>query len=703
MRHFDEQSAEDLEFPIIREMLAEYCVGPTARERMEHLAPFRQMKMAKTSLLSSQELLFIREEESGFPRIEFEELTHEIKQLGIKRSVLRLESLINVLDASRLCNDLITFFKGRKEQYPTLTALIKSTSYSMAIIKPIEKVLDKRLKVRDDASPDLLRIRQSISSKKRQISTNFNKVLKRFQAKGYLADSSETFHSDRRVLSVISTHKRTVKGNIVGGSKSGHLSYIEPQENIVLNNELDFLLDDERREIERIFRALTDELRVEKELIRTYQYVLTEMDVINAKTRLAMKIDARMPAISDDLEIDLIDAYHPLLLLANKKEKKKTFPQSLLMDKFSRMLVISGPNAGGKSITMKTVGLLQVMFQSGLLIPADPNSRLGWFSSILTDIGDNQSIENQLSTYSYRLKRMKHFLDVTDKRTLLLLDEFGTGSDPDLGGALAEVFFETLYNRKAYGVITTHYANIKLKAAKLKNAVNASMLFDKESLEPLFKLSVGQPGSSFTFEVAQINGIPQKLIDQAIEGLDEKKVEMDALIASLQREKTELERSNSDTRMAERKAKKAQEEFEDKLAHYQQRMEKQQKRIERNNKYLSNGQKMHQFIEAYKVKGGNKQLFDEIKKFLAIEKSKLEDNKKKTALKEKTKARSEARKKRAAKKKKQRETPIVVGSRVRLRQSSKQGEVIELKGKNATVMFGEFKTRVEVQKLVAIS
>jgi len=392
-----------------------------------------------------------------------------------------------------------------------------------------------------------------------------------------------------------------------------------------------------------------------------------------------------MPGISDELEIDLIDAYHPLLLLANKREKQKTLPQSLLMDKFSRMLVISGPNAGGKSITMKTVGLLQVMFQSGLLISAGPNSRMGWFDSILTDIGDNQSIENQLSTYSYRLKRMKYFLDVTNKRTLLLLDEFGTGSDPDLGGALAEVFFETLYNRKAFGVITTHYANIKLKAAQLKNAVNASMLFDKESLEPQFKLSIGQPGSSFTFEVAEINGIPQELIDEAVNRLDDKKVEMDALIASLQKEKTDLERTNQAQKAAEKEAKSAQQDFEDQQSHFQERLQIQQKRLERNNKYISNGQKMSQFVDAYKVKGGNSKLFEEIKKFLAIEKSKVEDSKKK-----------EKRKKEAL------EKPVQLGSQVRLQQSSQKGEVVELKGKEAVVMFGNFKTSVDVSKLVVV-
>ena len=251
-------------------------------------------------------------------------------------------------------------------------------------------------------------------------------------------------------------------------------------------------------------------------------------------------------------------------------------------------------------------------------------------------------------------------------------------------------------------MITTHYSNIKLKAAQLRNAVNASMLFDQQSLEPKFKLSIGQPGSSFTFEVAKINGIPQSLIDRAVEGVDEKKVEMDKLIASLQHEKTDLEKVNQKQRNAEQEARRAKERFEEKEEHFQQRLEKQQKRIERNNKHLSNGQKMHQFIESYQVKGGNKKLFEEIKKFLAIEKSKLEDAKKKATLIQKSRAKSEAKKKKAERKKKQAENPVVLGSRVRLKQSNKQGEVVELKKNKATVMFGEFKTQVDISKLLVL-
>lgn len=366
-------------------------------------------------------------------------------------------------------------------------------------------------------------------------------------------------------------------------------------------------------------------------------------------------------------------------------------------------MVISGPNAGGKSITLKTVGLLQIMVQCGLLVPCDPSSKFGWFQNVLSDIGDNQSIANQLSTYSYRLKRMKYFLDVSNKRTLLLLDEFGTGSDPELGGALAEVFFETLYNCKSFGVITTHYANIKMKAARLRNAVNASMLFNSDSLEPLYQLSVGQPGSSFTFEVAQINGIPNELIEDAKTRLSANKVELDRLIAVLQKEKSEVEALNLAASEAQRKAEEAQEEYQALSEHFEQRLQRQQDVIEKNNKDLTNGKRMTQFINSYRLKGNNKKLLDEVKKFIAVEKSKLVTKKEQSKTKQLAKnvpSRNAIKKKKQAPKLPPK--PILVGSKVRMNNGSQNGEVAEIKGKEATVVFGNFKMKVKLSELEVV-
>ncbi|NQX92344.1 MAG: DNA mismatch repair protein MutS, partial [Flavobacteriales bacterium] len=520
----DQQTIQDLEFDTIREWLGNLCNGDTAREKAQKLHPYSQVKQLRSELEKLQELHSIKTEGHTFPRIDFEELKAEIKLLEIKGSVLQELGFQNIVLASRLVNDLIYFFNKQEEVYPRLSNLLDSVYFTKELINPIEKVFDAKGQVKDDASPKLMSIRKEIVTLRRQIARVFNKEMKRFIDKGYLSDTKEAYLQNRRVLAVQSTHKRKIPGSVQGHSKTGNLTYIEPQAVVSMNHELEMVYDDERTEIRRILSFLTDEIRSSLPLIKSYQKILCQFDLINAKARLAIELDCSMPSFETHQELELIKAYHPMLWQKNKAEGKKTFPQTLRLSQDQRLLVISGPNAGGKSITLKTAGLLQLMFQSGLMIPADQNSRMCFFEHILTDIGDNQSIENQLSTYSYRLKRMKYFLDTAGKKSFLLLDEFGTGSDPELGGALAEVFFEELYGRGSYGVITTHYSNIKLKAASLKEAVNGSMLFDKDSLAPLFRLDVGQPGSSFTFEVASINGINAKLIASAKKRLDQNKV-----------------------------------------------------------------------------------------------------------------------------------------------------------------------------------
>ncbi|UTW68278.1 DNA mismatch repair protein MutS [bacterium SCSIO 12643] len=685
-------------------MLSKLCFGPTASERIHNLDSLPSLSEADLALSLVQEYVDIQKEEVVFPRLEFTELTKEIVFLNKKGSQLTLEGFIALLHASRIANQLVKFIKPFEEEYPHLFGLIQTTYYSKEIITPIEKVLDRKYQVRDDASPKLFEIRMDIRSIRKQINVNFDRILKRLHGSGMLADNSESFVNGKRVLAVSASHKRSIPGSIIGSSNNGHVAYIEPKSNEPLHHELNQLIDEERLEINRIFKELTKTLRVHLELIKTYQFLLTELDFVQAKGRLAQKMGALKPHIEfKEVLIDLIEAQHPLLLLANNELEKPTFPQSVKMDKFSRMMVISGPNAGGKSITLKTVGLLQLMFQSGLLIPVDHRSKLGWFHKVLTDIGDNQSIENELSTYSYRLQRMKYFLDVANRKTLLLLDEFGTGSDPELGGALAEVFFENLYNKKCFGVITTHYANIKLKASRLRNAVNASMLFDRESLAPLFELSVGQPGSSFTFEVAQTNGIPIELIDDAKKLLDVKRVEMDRLIAELQKEKASIQQITDTHKKATKKAEESVSYYEDLQHHITQQIQKQQTQIEQNNKFINWGKKLEFFLNKMKGNKASKPFMEDVRKYFIMEKTKLTEATKKAKLKKQTKSTFKPKiKKKPLPVKKKVVKPIEVGSKVRLITGTETGEVLEISGTNATVLFGNFQTKTKVAKLEAI-
>lgn len=701
MHYFDDHVINDLEFDLVKVMLHDYCMCDTARLRAVDLAPLTEKKHVLSALNETEELRRIRTETQGFPALDYAEMQGEIRTLRIHDSVLREESFRVLITASHLVNSMLLFFDKREDEFPYLWSHFNGVWYSTEITDAIARVFDDRGKVRDDASLELYRIRQELASVRRKINRNFNKVLKELTDKGFLAETREGFVNERRALAIMSSHKRKVSGITLGSSKTGTITFIEPEANVGLNYELESLKDDEQRELFRILRVLTAEIRSSLPLIEGWQQVLTSLDFINARTRLALEMNATLPGFSDEQEIELIKAYHPILLLSNRRQGLATHPQSLKLDRSSRMLVISGPNAGGKSVTLKTVGLLQIMFQCGLLIPADSSSTLSLFHAILTDVGDNQSIENQLSTYSYRLRRMKQFLDVANRRSLLLLDEFGTGSDPELGGALAEVFFEELYKKKVFGVITTHYANIKLKAAELQNAINGCMLFDKDSLAPLYRLDIGEPGSSFTFEVAEINGISPQLIEAAKSRLDVNKVKLDALISDLQREKSNYEKLNHRTVKAETEALHSKQVYEERQQKYEERYKLQQEHAEANNHLINRGKKVTAWIDRYDLKAKsalNKELLEDIRKYLAVEKTRIVDAQKSDELRRKADARKNVKKKI-----KPNQELIKIGSTVRLTRGGKQrGKVLELDGTKAVVAFGVFKTKVDLTELVFV-
>lgn len=704
---FDEQTLVDLEFPTIKKWLDAYAVGQTAKERIQQLKPGNDFLAVENELLKSNELLDIRKSGETFPSLEYEELLQEIQLLPIKNAALSQESFYRIKLASDLCNRFVYFFDKREKEYPLLSHLFIDVEYTTEIIEKIDAIFDKSWKVVDNASPLLAKIRSEIKVLRIQINKNFDRELKRLSRENVLGETLESFHNDRRVLTIIAAHKRMISGNIVGSSKTGSLIYIEPQVNVELNNELELQIDEERKEIYRILKELTAEIAVFLPLIEAYQVVLTEIDFINAKTKLALDLNCCLPAINRNMGIDLIDAFHPILWKTNKLMGKPTIPQHIQLSVKARMVVISGPNAGGKSITLKTAGLLQLMIQSGILIPVNPNSRICFFQQVLSDIGDNQSIENELSTYSYRLKRMKYFLKVTNRRTLLLLDEFGTGSDPDMGGALAEVFFEELYKKDCFAVITTHYANIKLKADSLPEAVNGCMLFDTEKLDPLYKFSLGQPGSSFTFEVAQNIAIPQRIIEEAKLRLDGKKVKMDRLLNELQKEKNYFDQLNQEHRNAQAAADEARQFFIEKNEQLKKRLQQQQVLTEKNNKWLSLGMKMQSFIDRYnpnsRKKDANKLLLEEIRELIALEKGKKEDSRRKEKLKAEVADNKVVKKKKImVEEDKYQQDKIVAGSTVKLISTKQSGTVEEVIGNQITVAFGFMRMKVEREKLIWI-
>lgn len=704
MSGFDQQTVHDLEFQEIRNWLINFAIGSSAKHRLEKLSPSNDFDAIEIELMRLNEFKQIRSIGESFPALDFEELQTELKLLPVNNAVLPQEGFVRIMRASELVNSILVFFDKRSQDYPYLFKLLKSVYFTRELIESIEKIFDRRGNIKNDASPELATIRQKINRIRNQINKNFEKELRKFLKEGFLGETKEAFVNERRVLTVQSTHKRKIGGAVVGSSKTGSLTFIEPAINVPLNNELELLMDDERKEIFRILQDLTREIAHHLPLIEAYQTLLVELDFIHAKTKLAIELQANLPGIVRSTRIELIDAFHPILWRNNKANGKTTLSQTLTLDANNRMLVISGPNAGGKSITLKTIGLLQIMLQSGLLIPVHENSKLCFFQQILTDIGDNQSIENELSTYSYRLKRMKYFLTVANKRTLLLLDEFGTGSDPELGGALAEVFFEELYQKKSYAVITTHYATIKLLADRLVNAVNGCMLFNTETLAPLYRFSMGQPGSSFTFEVAQMNGISTAVIEKAKSKLDGERINMDKLLSELNKEKMRLQRMNHEHEKAKGLAQEAEQVFIEKKEKFQERLKTQQDFIERNNVFLNSGKKMKTFIDRYvtitRKKDPNKQLFEDVRKYLLVEKSKIEESKRKLELMSAATQPIKKAKKPIPKVDTYQRDKIVVGSTVKMIETKQNGTVEEINRHLITVTFGFMRLKVEREKLM---
>ena len=685
--HFDERIAEDLEFDVIRELLRELAGCESSEKRAQTLTPSKDRAWVIQTLQQTDEMQRIRSGGTGWPMLEFDELKREIKLLGVRDSVLDETGFRRISTASRIMNQVLVVLAESDMPWPRLEAVVEGQEPSTELIEAIDAVFDAKGHIRDNASPELEAIRADLTSVRRKINRSFLRAMKHVQDRGFLADIREGFVQERRALAVLSSYKRQVNGAVLGSSNTGSVTFIEPGACIPLNHELEMLKDDERKEIRNILRELTRNIRRHLPQIKGYQRGLTELDWIATRARLASKLEGSLPQVRKKPGLHLLSAYHPLLQMTNRLAGKETLPQHVELHRKQRMLVISGPNAGGKSITMKTVGLLQMMIQSGLLVPCHNASEVGIFDAILPDIGDHQSIENQLSTYSYRLGRMKHFLGISGPRSLLLLDEFGTGSDPELGGALAEVFFEELYDKGCFGVVTTHYANIKTRAAKLPEAFNGSMLFNRESLAPMYQLEVGQPGSSFTFEVAEINGIGGALIERAKGKLDKRRVELDGLLGDLHKEKSKLAKLTNRQLRAELEAEKATAEAERLQSTLEDKERNLNDQFDQLNMARVRGTKLSQFVDRFESGKANKALLEEVKTYLAKEKAKAEKPTKK------------AKAKAAKRRPNHQSDKIVVGSLVRLRTGQERGDVVAVQGDHVTVMFGAFKTRVTRNQL----
>ena len=621
-KNISDKTLQDLEFSTVLQHISEFCISGLGKEKVFEIEPIKNKRTLFKELHLVDEYLSSFQSENRVPNHGFDNIITSVKRLAIENSFIETDAFLKIASTSLTVNELLKFFKKFQIQFPTFFELSQKIEFITYIDDEIKKIIDISGEVKNNASSVLKQIRRDINNVRGKIGASFSSALSKAIAAGHLDDIKETVVDNQRVLAVSAMHRRKITGSLLGSSKSGNIVYIAPQATLAYSREYQNLIYEEKQEVVKILRDLATTIRPLVSLIEDYIAFLIHMDTIGAKAKYAKEITAVLPKISKEKRIFFKNAYHPVLWRKNTKQDIHTVPQSIELNEKQQIIVISGPNAGGKSITLKTIGLLQIMLQSGVLIPVDERSQTYIFDTILTDIGDNQSIENQLSTYSYRLKNMRYFLRKCDENTLFLIDEFGTGSDPELGGALAEIFLEEFYRKKAFGIITTHYSNLKVLANELENVTNANMQFDERTLEPLYRLFVGQAGSSFTFEVAQKNGIPYSIINQAKKRVETEKVRLDKTISKLQKERNRLQKNSDNLEKQKIKGQEHLDSLQEKEQRIQDKLSGFQELYDKNQKMLSLGRKTNEFLNKYFQTNNKKELNTNFNKWVSDEKVK---------------------------------------------------------------------------------
>ena len=694
MKIFPESASVQLEFDKIKALLAEHCNTEYAHSKAMDLRIHTRRDFIALELQQSHEFKGLLQNGQYFPNDYTLNLSRELKLLGIPGAVLSGEQFLQIRRLAESMQSIFRWFDAeRRVAYPALVRVIEHTQYEKAIIAAIDEVLDETGVVRDNASEELANIRMSLFRRRNELRRLFDRVLSRLAKAGYVADIEESFLNGRRVVALFAEHKRQVKGILHGESDTRRTSFVEPEETIELNNEVFSLEHAESREVQRILRELTARLAGHAPLLQVWHDIIGEYDFIRAKARLAGDMNGNYPQLQDRSHIVLRQAYHPLLYLYNRKNQKPTVPTDISLNEKDRLLVISGPNAGGKTVTMKTVGLLQLMIQSGLLIPVHPDSELGIFKQLMIHIGDTQSLEFELSTYSSHLKNMKYFMENANGRTLFFIDELGSGSDPNLGGAFAEVILEELVRKHAFGIVTTHYLNLKVMAGKTAGIVNGAMAFDETNLQPLYKLIVGKPGSSYTFSIAERIGLEPRLIQRARTLVDEDHFRLDKLLNATEQDLRQLEQREKELNKLMRENEKLKKEMEG-LIHrerHQQQVEilKEQNKIsEERIAYLKEMErKLRQIVMDWRKADDKNEVIRQMQALLFKQKEKQVNEKVRRKFDSKyTEVGGSAQ----------------VGNKVMMKKNHQVGTVREIRGKKAIVQVGLVPITVELADLTVV-
>lgn len=720
---YPDKFEEKLNFARIREMLAGHCLSPLGQEWVGKMGFSLSFDKVRTLLEQTNEMLHIEDDGGELPVSYYIDVREPLRKIRVEGLFLDEEELFDLRRSLGTIRDLIRFIKSRDEsKFPRLHALAANVMVYPAIIDRIDTILNKQGKIKDNASPELLRVRKDIIAIQQNVSRRMAAILKKAKSEGLVeAEVSVSIRDGRAVIPVLSANKRRLPGIIHDESTTGKTTYIEPAEIVEMNNEIRELEYAERRELIRILTEISGFLRnYLEELLYSYEF-LGIIDFIRAKAKFAERIEAIVPELYDEPSCRWLEARHPLLYLHHKAQGREIVPLTIEFAPEQRIVIISGPNAGGKSVCLQTVGLVQYMLQCGLPVPVKEGSRMGFFHNIFLDLGDEQSIENDLSTYSSHLTNMKFFVRNADGRSLILIDEFGTGTEPMIGGAIAESVLEQLNRQGVFGVVTTHYTNLKHFASQTDGLVNGAMQFDTDKLQPLFKLEVGSPGSSFAFEIARKIGLPEPILESAKNRLGEDHINFDKHLREIIRDKRYWERKRRQIHEQERRMTDVSERYETELQKLKsERKELLEKARQEAAALLANANKeIENTIKAIRESQAEKEKTKQAR--LVIEnfrerlvKNELVDNTEQERLERKIEA-IKNRKPRKKDEVKQQGSPakaqvaedtssvIGEGDIVRLEGQPVPGEVMEIRGENAMVAFGSLVSNVKLSRLTKIS
>ncbi|MEX0980970.1 MAG: Smr/MutS family protein [Bacteroidales bacterium] len=711
---------EKIGFSRIRELIKEYCLFEPGRELIAELSMMHSAIVIAEQLDFVNELLQIQQSDEDFPVHQFHDSRNALKKAAIEGTFLEIEEVNGLAKSLESVRLIVKFFEGReKDEYPQLNRLSKAVKLYQFVSERIGKILNKQGQIRDNASPELVRIRRETTARQSAVTRQMNKLLKKAQSEGWTEeDIGTTIRNGRPVIPVSVSHKRSLGGLVHDESTTGKTVFIEPAEVVELTNEIRELEYAERREIIRILTGFTNDIRPYIPELEGMHHFLAEIDSIRARALFAIRINAIRPHLVDHPHLEWIRAVHPLLYIALQQADREVVPLSVELSEEGRILLISGPNAGGKSVCLQTVGLLQYMLQCGLLVPVEAESRFGVFSGIFIDIGDEQSIDNDLSTYSSHLVNMKYFLKNAAADTLVLIDEFGTGTEPMLGGAIAESILEYLNAAGTFGVLTTHYTNLKHFAASADGIVNGAMLFDNHRMQPLYEMQMGKPGSSFAFEIARKIGLPEEVLEMASEKVGQDHIDFDKHLRDILRDKKYWERKRQKIRQSEKRLEELMRKYEEELGMSEKMRKALITEAKQQAEELLSGanRQIENTIREIKESNAEKEETREARKRLEQfredqlreeqgKEDKLTEEYRKLKQRESELGRQrpdlhrKTAQKRSENKEKKSDSTIRPGDMVKIEGHDTTGEVMEIRGKNAIVIFGNLKSTVKLEKL----